>query len=167
MRSPLRPQKQDMRPDTDIIVLRKENTSNTVVQQPQLGSPVSAVSRQPYGLTEGAEAYRSLSGSGFGRALHARCRADRWTAVATVVLNAAPMAARTRCRVLAGSAGVLGSRGGVEADGGGGGEVQALGTAVDRHPDDLVDRGQDVLWQTPGLVAEYPRGRPIEHPCVE
>src|SRR4051794_7213067 len=52
--------------------------------------------------------------------------------------------------------------GGVEADGGGGGEVEALGAAVDRDPDDGVGRGEGVLRQAPRLVAEHPGDRARE-----
>src|SRR5881392_3777246 len=63
-------------------------------------------------------------------------------------------------RSLAGYAGnPLFSRGGVEADGGGGGQVEALGLAVDGYRDGLVGQREEVRGQPPRLVAEQPGGR--------
>ena len=54
-----------------------------------------------------------------------------------------------------------GAGGGVEADGGGGRQVEALGAAEDRDRDPVVGQGSELLGQAPGLVAEQPgdRGR--------
>ena len=48
---------------------------------------------------------------------------------------------------------------GVEADGGRGGQVEALGAAVDRDPDPVVGQRGELVGQAPGLVAEQPGGR--------
>ena len=48
----------------------------------------------------------------------------------------------------------------VEADGGGGGEVEALGAAVDRDPHAVVGQGCELGRQAPRLVAEEPGRRP-------
>ena len=70
---------------------------------------------------------------------------------------------------LAGSAAsgcALGARRGVEADRGGGGEVEALGAAVDRDPDPVVGQRGELVGQPPRLVAEQPGGRPGQQPVV-
>jgi hypothetical protein len=51
----------------------------------------------------------------------------------------------------------------VEADGGGRGQVETLGPAVDRHPHRDVGQIAYVLRKSPGLVAEQPCGRVREH----
>ena len=48
---------------------------------------------------------------------------------------------------------------GVEAERGGGREVEALGAAVDRDPDPVVGGAGELGGQPPGLVAEQPGGR--------
>jgi len=54
----------------------------------------------------------------------------------------------------------------VQADGGGGREVEALGSPVDGDPDHPVGQRQDVLGQAPRLVAEQPRRRSAEQAVV-
>src|SRR5215211_3400828 len=53
----------------------------------------------------------------------------------------------------------LGAGAGVEADGGRGGEVEALGTAVDRDRDPGVGQRRQPGGETARLVAEHPGGR--------
>ena len=60
----------------------------------------------------------------------------------------------------------LGPGRGVEADGGRGGEVEALGAAVDRDPHPVVGQRGDLGGQPPGLVAEQPGGRAGEQAVV-
>jgi len=50
--------------------------------------------------------------------------------------------------------------GGVEAEGGGRGEVEALGAAVDGDADAVVGQGRDLGREAPGLVAEQPGRTP-------
>src|SRR6266581_9310941 len=50
----------------------------------------------------------------------------------------------------------LSASGCVQAYGGSGREVQALGTAIDRHGNALISEAQQVIWQAPRLVAEQP-----------
>ena len=68
----------------------------------------------------------------------------------------------------AGDARCAGPGGGVQADGGGGGQVQALGPAVDRHGHRLVGQREQLGGQAPGLVAEQPGGRrrPVRPPAA-
>src|SRR5690606_18268567 len=56
--------------------------------------------------------------------------------------------------------------GGVEADRGGGGEVEALGAAVDGDADRPVGEGDGLLRQAPRLVAEDPGHGTREHSGV-
>src|SRR5258707_1202093 len=62
-------------------------------------------------------------------------------------------------------------RGRIQADRRRGGQVKALGPAVDGHGDGLIGQGQQVIGQAPGLVAEEPRGgtpqRPVRLELVE
>ena len=60
----------------------------------------------------------------------------------------------------------LGAGAGVEADRRGGGEVEALGAAVDRDPDPVVGERGQLGGQPPRLVAEQPGGRAGEQPVV-
>src|SRR5262245_49530771 len=62
--------------------------------------------------------------------------------------------------------GALGAGRGEQADSGRSRQVEALGAAVDRHPDRDLGQVAYGVGQTPGLVAEQPRGRLDEKAAV-
>ena len=74
------------------------------------------------------------------------------------VLGLLPGAVRGLAPVVAGMVAPLGPGRGVEAHGGGGAHVEGLRPAVHRHGDAVVGQRLLLLRQSPGLVAEEPRG---------
>src|SRR5262249_29736275 len=134
------------------------------------------VARPPYGSVHAHHSRPRASTSGrttsSGRPTAASGDVPSNRAAAALTSATTPSASATTTpsgrwsRPLATGSAPEGPRGRVQADRGGGREVEALGSAVERHADDGVGAGEGGRVEPVRLVAEQPRGRSRERAVV-